>query len=167
MNLLLVYGAFAFGYALLAAGVFSLYEACGAWEDFIAHLIDLVQERACAQLENMNEGLAKDQAKILIRGSVKEVLAQVKQCEFSAWPRWLAVLCLGGVMLALRSVLIRTVIKWSGRTIKVGKIFAGKTTLVGAVFLNLRFFALLLLMAVYGVGSAFLLFQGLLWWWGR
>ena len=165
--LLIIYGAFAFGYALLAAGVFALYEACSAWEEFIAHLFDLVQQRACAQLENLDEGLAKDQAKVLIRGSVKEVVRNVRKSELSSWPRWLAALCLGGIVLALRSVLVKQILKWSGRTIKVGKIFAGKATLVGAVFLNVRFFALLLLCVVYGAGSAFLVFQGLLWWWGR
>lgn len=166
-GLLVVYGALALGYSILAACTFAFYEACVAWEDFIAYLLDCVQEKALAQLENMDESLAKDQAKVLIRGSVREVLRTVKQQELTAWPRWLASLCLGGLVLAMRSVLVARIIKWSGTTVKLSKIFAGKATLVGAIFLNLRFFALLLLGIIYGIGGIFLLFQGCLFWWGK
>ena len=165
--LTVLYGGLMLGYSLLAAGAFALYEACAAWEDFIDYLLDCVQQRALAQLENMEESLAKDQAKVLIRGSVREVISSVRKNEFSSWPRGLTVLCLGGLMLALRSVLIARIIKWSGVTIKLSKIFAGKATLVGAIFLNLRFFALLLLGIIYGIGGLFSFFQVCLFWWGR
>ena len=165
--LAIFYGGLLLGYSLLAAGTFALYEACAVWEDFIDDLLDAVRQRALAKLEDMDESLAKDQAKVLIRGSVREVISTVRRNEFSSWPRGLVVLCLGGLTLALRSVLVARIIKWSGRTIKLSKIFAGKATLVGAIFLNLRFFALLLLSVVYGIGGMFLLFQGCLFWWGK
>ena len=165
--LTVLYGGLILGYLLLAAGTFALYEACAAWEDFIDDLLDAVRQRALARLENMDESLAKDQAKVLIRGSVREVISTVRKQEFMSWPRGLALLCLGGLTLALRSVLVARIIKWSGRTVKLSKIFAGKATLVGAIFLNLRFFAFLLLGVVYGIGGMFLFFQGCLFWWGK
>lgn len=165
--LLGIYGIVAFGYSLLAAATFALYEACAAWEDFIDYLFDLVQERALARLENVDESLAKDQAKVLIRGSIREVVQNVRKQPGSAWPRWLAALGLGGVVLAMRSVLIARIVKWSGTTIKLSKLFAGKATLVGAIFLNLRLFALMLLGLVYGLGGTVLFLQGIFWWWGR
>ena len=162
--LLVVCGVFAFGYALLGDCVFALYEACTAWEDFIDRLLEKVQEKAIAKLEGLDEGLAKDQAKVLIRGSVREVFQTVRKQKLHAWPRWLAAICLGGLTLAMRSVLIARIVKWSGTTIKISKIFAGKATLVGAIFLNLRFFALLLLILVYGAGSGVLFINALLLW---
>ncbi len=158
-------GIAAFSYALIGAGVFALYQASTAWEDFIDHTLELVQEKAISKLEGFKDGVAKTQAKVLIRGSVREVFQHMRQQEMASWPRWIVFLCLGGVMLAMRSVLIARIVKWSGTTIKISKIFAGKATLVGAVFLNLRFFALLLLGLVYMAGGIVLVFNILLLWW--
>ena len=165
--LLVIYGAFSLGYALFASCAFTLYEACDAWEDFIAQMLARVQQRAEEKLAGLDEGLAKNQAKVLIRGSVREVLHSAGKAELSTWPRWLSAVCLGGLTLAMRAVLIARVVKWTGTTIKVSKIFAGKATLVGAIFLNLRFFALLLVCVVYGLGGAVVVLHGLLWLWSK
>lgn len=150
-----LYGITAFLYSLLAACAFSVRSACAAWEDFIDGTIDLVKENLASRVESMNEGLAKDQAKVLVSGSVREVFAAGKR-ELNSFPRWLAAAFLGAVTLALRSVLIARIVKISGTTVKLGKVFAGKATIAGAVFLNLRLFPTLLLTLVYAAG-AFLL----------
>ena len=67
-----------------------------------------------------------------------------------------ALLLAGVTAMAVRAVLFSKVSKWSGRTIQLGKFFAGKATLAGAVFLNLRFFTALLLAVCYAAGAALL-----------
>lgn len=151
-----VYSLVSFAYSILAACVFAVRSACTAWEDFIDASIELVKKNVAARLENMNEGLAKDQAKVLVSGSVKDVFTQMGRCELKSFPRWLTSSFLGAVTLALRSVLIARIVQISGTTVKLGKIFAGKAALVTAVFLNLRLFSALALILVYTVG-AFLL----------
>lgn len=151
-----VYGVTAFLYSFVAAAAFAVRSACAAWEDFIDGAIDLVKENIASRVENMNEGLAKNQAKVLVSGSVRDVFASAGKRELRSFPRWLAASFLGVVTLALRSVLIARIVKVSGTTVKLGKVFAGKATIAGAVFLNLRLFSTLLLTLVYAAG-AFLL----------
>lgn len=163
--LLLVYGAFAFMYALLGAGVFALYQACAAWDNLIDRMLDKVKDEMLSKLEGNDQELAKDQAKVLVRGSVREAFQTARQKDFQAWPHWLSALCLGSLTWVIRSVLVAKIVKWSGRTVKISKIFASKVTLVGAVLLNLRFFALLLLGLVYAAGAGILFLNGLIGWW--
>lgn len=160
--LLLCLGVIAFGYSVLSASVFALYEACVAWEHFIDYTLDNVQEKALSKLAGFQGGLAKTQAKVLIRGSIREVFQSIPTREMASWPRWLSALCLGGLMLAMRSVLIARIVKWSGTTVKISKIFTGKATIVGAILLNLRFFALILLGLVYMSGGMVLVLDLLL-----
>lgn len=150
------YGFLSFGYALLTASLFALRLACVAWDDFIDETLDKVKEKMVARLDGVQEGLAKDQAKVLVRGSVREVL-QVEKRESMPLPKWIVAVFLGVLTLALRSVLVARIVKASGTTIRLSKIFAGKATLVGAVFLNLRFFSTALLGLAYLVGGAFLI----------
>jgi len=149
-----LYGTAAFLYSLLAACLFSLRAACITWEDFIDDMLDLVKENVASRIDDMNEGLAKDQAKVLVAGSVREVFGVIGKRDLKSFPRWLAAAFLGAVTFTMRSVLIARIVKVSGATVKMGKLFAGKATLAGAVFLNLRLFSTLLLMLVYGVGAA-------------
>ena len=149
-----VYGAVTLGYSLLTAGVCALRKACVAWDEFLEQLFDKVKEKAVAKLDCMNDGLPKDQAKVVITGSVREVIAGFKPQSASALGRWLAAFVLGCIMLAMRSVLVSKVIRFSGQTIKLTKLFAGKATLVGAIFLNLRFFSTVLLFLLYAAGIA-------------
>ena len=136
---------------LLAASVYALRLACATWEDFIDDVLDQVQEKMISHLDTFNDSLAKDQAKVLVRGSVREVYENTRRS--TTLPRWLVTVTLGALMLAVRAVLTARVLKIAGTTIKVSKIFAGKATLVGAIFLNLRLFSSLLLILVYGVGG--------------
>ncbi len=154
--LICFYGFFSFGYALLTASLFALRLACVAFDEFIEETLDKVKEKMVARLDGVQDGLAKDQAKVLVRGSVREVL-QVEKRESMPLPKWIVAVFLGILTLALRSVLVARIVKASGTTIKLSKIFAGKATLVGAVFLNLRFFSTLLLGAAYLAGGIFLI----------
>lgn len=152
---LLVYGVLAFGYSFFTTCVLALRLACVEWNDFIENILSLVQERAASQLTDMNVGLTKPEATHLVRGSVKEVFASVKQQQ-TGLPRGVVILCLGFLAAATRAVLSAKILKWSGRTVRLGKVFAGKATLVGAIFLNLHFFATLLLGLCYLIGVVIL-----------
>ena len=161
---IMAYGLAAFGYSLLAACVYALRMACATWEDFIDDTLDRVQEKMISRLDTFQDSIAKDQAKVLVRGSVRDVYENTRRS--TTLPRWLVALTLGTMMLAMRAVLTARVIKLAGTTVKVSKIFAGKATLAGAIFLNLRLFATLLLGAVYAVGGAALLLNiALVWGW--
>lgn len=151
-----LYSLAAFTYSMVAACAFAVRSACAAWEDFIDGTIDLVKQNVAARIDDMNEGLAKEQAKVLVSGSVREVFDQMGRHELKKFPRWLAAAVLGAVTLALRSVLVARIVKISSNTVKLGKIFAGKASIASAVFLNLRLFSTLLLIIIYAAG-AFLL----------
>ena len=149
--ILVGYSVLAFGYSLFTTCVLALRLACVGWQDFIEGILGLVQSRATNQLVDMHMGLTKTEAKHLVRGSVRDVFASVKQQQ-TGLPRGMVVLCLGLLAAAVRAVLSAKIMKWSGRTIQIGKLFAGKATLVGAIFLNLHFFVTLLLGLCYSVG---------------
>ncbi len=153
---LFCYGVIAFGYSLVTSCVFALRLACVEWNDFVDDIVGLVQDRAASQLADMNVGLSKPEATHLVRGSVRDVFASVKQQQ-TGLPRGLVILCLGFLAAAVRAVLSAKILKWSGRTVQLGKLFAGRATLVGAIFLNLHFFATLLLGFCYAVGAAVLM----------
>jgi len=150
---LLVYGAIAFGYSFFTTCVLALRLACVEWNDFIENILSLVQERTASQLTNMNVGLSKPEATHLVRGSVRDVFSSVKQQQ-TGLPRGIVILVLGMLAAAMRAVLSAKIMKWSGRTVQLGKVFAGKATLVGAIFLNLHLFATLLLGLCYLAGVA-------------
>jgi len=151
-----IYGAVAFGYSLLTSFVFALYKACVAWSELLEKLFDQVKAKTIARLNNMNDGITKDQAKVAVLGSVREVVAQFKPSSIPAMAKWLVSFGIGCIILAMRSVLVAKIVKFSGKTINIGKLFAGRATLAGAVFLNLRFFSTLLLFVLY-VGGVFLI----------
>ena len=155
------YGIISFGYVFLTTSLFALRLACVAFDEFIDETLDKVKDKMVARLDGVQDGLAKDQAKVLVRGSVREVL-QAEYRQTMSLPRWVVAVLLGALTLALRSVLVARIVKASGTTIRLSKIFASKATLVGAVFLNLRFFSTLLLGAAY-VAGGIVLFLNIAW----
>lgn len=160
-----IYGAIALFLSVLGACMFSLRRACVAWEEFLEQLLDQVKETALAKLNHLNDGIPKEQAKIVITGSVRETVRSFRPQSLSAVGNWTVAFILGCIVLAMRSVLISKVIKYSGKTVHLTKIFAGRATLVGAIFLNLRFFSTLLLILLY-VASASLVVLNFLIIWG-
>lgn len=151
--LLGLYGLGAFGYSLFTACVFAVRAACVHWNDFIDGVLDLVQTHTARRVADMNVGLSKPQARSLVRGSVREVFSSLRQKE-TAFPRLFLWVSLGALSLAVRAVLAAKISKWATRTVQLSKLFAGRATLVGAVFLNLHFFATVLLCACYAWGAA-------------
>lgn len=150
--LLIIYGACAFLYSLFTACVFALRAACIHWNDFIEGVLDLVQTQTAAHVADMNVGLSKPQARGIIRGSVHDVFSSLRGQQ-TAWPHLFLWVGLGALALAVRVVLLAKISKWATRTVQLSKLFAGRATLVGAVFLNLHFFATLLLWACYALGG--------------
>lgn len=164
-GIFLLYGLLSFAYSAGAACVFAIRAACITWESFIDDVLGLVKEKVASKIDNMNEGLAKDQAKAVVAGSVREVVVLFKRKDRKSLVRWLSALLLGVLAFALRSVLVARIIQAAGTTVQLSKLFAGRATLVGAVFLNLRFFSTVLLSLVYAAGAGVVLFNFLFVFW--
>ena len=155
-----VYGVVIFGYVLLAACVYAITVACGYWEDFTAQMLDAVKEKMIEKLPDTADGIAKKQARVALNGSVREVFTAAKHQSFG---KGVALIGMGALLLAVRAVLAARLRKWPGAVIHTSQLFAGQAVLVGAVFLNLRLFSLMLLGLIYAGGAvmAGLLLYGL------
>ena len=152
---LCVYGTVALGYSLFTTCVLAVRLASVEWNDFIASVLEAVQEQALSRIAAMNVGLTKPEATRVIRGSVQEVFAAIPARQTGLTRRFMR-MSLGLMAMAVRAVLFAKISKAVGRTVQLGKLFAGRTTLVGAVFLNLHFFATLLLGICYLAGITML-----------
>lgn len=150
-----LYGSVAFVYSLFTTCVFSLRLACLSWDDFIEDVLEQVQNQIARHVSDMNIGISKPEAKSLVNTSVREVFLSLRQTG-TPWPRVLLWFGLGVLAYAVRAVLTAKILKWAGRSVQLTKLFAGRVTLVGAVFLNLHFFATLLLVLCYALGAAVL-----------
>jgi len=148
----LALGALIFAYGFLTACVCAVRIGSSAWEDFLDAQFARVQEVLGAKVNDMDEGISKEQARILVSGSVRDVFAPLKSASPSSLVRGVSALLLGMMSLATRSVLISKVLKVSGRSVRLSKVFAGRATLVGAIVLNLHFLAVVLLGALYLAG---------------
>lgn len=149
--LLGLYGSIVFLYFFVVAWVFAVKEACVQWDELIDSLVDAVKENLASHLDSLDDNLAKEQAKILVRGSIREVFAEFKQVQVSTIHKYILRVFIGILTLVLRSVLIAKIVKFSGTTIKISKLFASKALLTGAIFLNLRLFTTILLWFLYFV----------------
>ena len=150
--LLVLYGTGAFCFSLFTACVFAVRAACVHWNDFIDGVLALVQTQTARHVARMSGELSKAQARQVVRGSVREVFTSLRQKEV-AFPRLFLWVGLGALALAVRAVLTAKISKWASRSVQLSKLFAGRATLVGAVFLNLHFFATVLLGACYALGA--------------
>lgn len=160
-----VYALFFFLYSFVTANIFALRSACAVWDNFIDDMLELIKERVTSKIANMSEGIAKEQAKVVVAGSISEVAGIFSNYERKSWLRWISAVLLGIVTFAMRSVLLARIIKISGKTVQLGKIFAGRAALVGAVFLNLRLFSTLLLWFLYAAGVLMVLINFLFVFW--
>lgn len=153
--LFLLYALGAFGYSLFTAGVFALRAACKSWNDFIDSVLLLLQEKMAHQLAVYSADLTKPQARHLVKGEVRNLFFSLKRK--SVVPQWFLYVGLGVLLSIVRWVVNAKISKWSGRTIQFSRLFAGRATLVGAIFLNLHFFSTLLLYACYALGGVILI----------
>ena len=158
-------GFLIFVYAFVTAGVCAVRIGSASWEDFLEAQFDRVREVLGQKVADMDESLSKDQARLLVSGSVRDVFSPLKRTGQHSFIGWLGALVLGLMTLATRSVLLSKMLKVSGRTVQLSKLFAGRATLVGAIVLNLHFFAVLLLALLYLVGLAVLLADFLMVFW--
>ena len=103
----------------------------------------------------------------MLSGSVREVVGVYRGTRSRSLVQGVCAVFLSVLSLALRSVLLARLARAAGKTVQLGKLFAGRATLVGAVFLNLRFFSTVLLYLLYAVGAAVLGMDFLLLYWMR
>ena len=150
---ILCYAVAAFCYSFFTTCLLALRLACTHWDEFLEAVLDRVQTYAAEKAAQLNTGLTKSQAKTILRASIRETVAGFRPSQ-TGMARALALFTAAVTAMAVRGVLFSKIAKWSGRTIQLGKLFAGKATLVGAIFLNLRLFSTLLLALCYALGAA-------------
>ncbi len=150
--LVLFYALCALGYSLVTTAILAVRIACVYWGEFIEEVLDRVQSYAAEKAAQLPAGLSRQQAKTVLRASIHETIAGFRPSQ-TGLARAVFLLIAGATAIAVRAVLFSKISKWSGRTVQLGKLFAGKATLAGAVFLNLRFFSTLCLIVCYIIGG--------------
>lgn len=156
LGLAVVYGTAALAYAGVLSFFSALKRTAAYAEDFCYDLLEAVKEKLRARLDGLEDGLAKQQAHVLLDNSLREVLAPLKQWRFSSAPALLTGVLLSLVTCISRSVFLARLARVSGKTVQLSRLFASRATLAGALFLNMRWLAALALWAGYGAGFLFL-----------
>lgn len=156
---LLVYGALAFAYAVGLSLVFGVKSVATHVEDFLYDLFACVKERVRTQIDDMQEGLPKQQAKVILENSVKEVFTPLKNFRLHSAPKAAVWVLVSALTLVTRSVFLARLARISTSTVQFSAVFASRATLVGALFLNLRWLAVLVLWLLYALGLAVLIFN--------
>lgn len=149
-------GAVLFLYGFLSACVCAVRIGSSAWEDFLDMQFARVQDVLATRINDINQSIPKEQARVLVSGSVRDVFSPLKNTAGNSLVRGGSRVLLGMMTLATRAVMVRKIVQVSGRTVQLGKLFAGRATLVGAIVLNLHFLAVVLLGALYAAGLALL-----------
>lgn len=144
-------------YAALASTLYALYCACVYAEEFFYALFQALKDNLHAKINNLDEGVAKQQARVLLDNSMKEVLEPLHQMRFHSFSATLGHLLLGVLTLVSRSVFLARLAHLTGTTVHFSALFASRATLVGALFLNMRWLTLLGLAGCYALGGLILL----------
>lgn len=147
------YGGAALLYAVAASLVFSIRAAAGNVEDFLYEVFASLKEQVRARINNMEEGLAKRQAKVILDNSVREVFAPLRSFRLGSAPGAVAGVFLSLLTFVTRSVFLARLARLSGATVNFSAVFASRATLVGALFLNLRWLASAALWLLYALGA--------------
>ncbi|MBQ7908507.1 MAG: hypothetical protein IJ311_03305 [Elusimicrobiaceae bacterium] len=147
-----LYGTLAFGYAVLLSLVFGVKVAAGQVEDFLYELFASLKEQVRSKINDMDEGLPKQQAKVILENSVTEVLAPLRNFRLQSAPKAAGLVLISALTFVTRSVFLARLARLTTSTVQFSSIFASRATLVGALFLNLRWLAVLVLWLLYGVG---------------
>ena len=143
----------AMGYAFTGAFLYALKQAATYAEDFFYELFEALKDKIRAQIDTLEEGVAKQQAKVILDNSVREVFAPLKQLRVGSVPGALLAVLVGILTFVSRSVFIARVARTAGTTVKFSRIFASRATLIGALFLNMRWLSALLLWLLYAIGA--------------
>lgn len=160
--IVLIGGGIAFAYAFLASLLWALKAAATYAEDFFYELFEALKSKVRAEIDSMEEGIAKQQARVILDNSVRDVLSPLKQLRVGSVPHVLLAVLVGILTFVSRSVFVARVARTAGTTVKFSRIFASRATLVGALFLNMRWLAALLLWMLYLAG--FLVFVYDIYW---
>ena len=139
-------------YALLTSIFWALKHAAAYAEDFFYELFETLKNKIRSQINSMEEGIAKQQAKVMLDNSVREILSPLKKLRIGSVPAILGAVLLAVLTFISRSVFLARLARISGATVNFSTIFASRATLVGALFLNMRWLATLILWLLYGVG---------------
>lgn len=154
-----LFGVAAFVYGVGLAVVFSVHAVAAHVEDFLYALFESVKDKAFAQIDaTMDEGIAKQQAKVILDNSVRQAFAPLKAMRLSRAPSAIAGVFLSLMTLVTRSVFLARLARLSTSTVHLSAIFASRATLVGALLLNLRWLSALLLWLLYAFGGIVLVF---------
>lgn len=148
----LLTAAAATGYVFLTSLAAALKGAATYAEDFFYELFEALKDKIRTKINTMEEGIAKQQAKVILDNSVREVLSPLKSLRLRSVPTVLIACLLGILTFVSRSVFLARLARISGKTVHFSTIFASRATLVGALFLNMRWLAALLLWMLYAVG---------------
>lgn len=151
--LMVFYGALAFLYAVLASCVFAVRVVSGYAEDFLHDIFLALQEKVASKVESMDEGFAKDQAKLVIATSINEVFGIFRSYKLKSLPGAVAVVFISLLAFVTKSVFTARIMKMAGPTVNFTSVFASRATLIGALFLNLRLISTVLLVLLYGAGA--------------
>lgn len=147
------YGALALLYALAVSLVFSIRAAAGHVEDFLYEVFASLKDKVRAKINTMEEGVAKQQAKVILDNSVREVFAPLKAFRLGTAPAAVAGIFISLLTFVTRSVFLARLARLSGATVNFSAVFASRATLVGALFLNLRWLATAALWLLYALGA--------------
>lgn len=154
----------ALGYALLTSLLYALKSAAIYAEDFFYALFECVKRTVSQQIDTLDEGITKQQAQVILQHSVREVFAPLRQLRIGSVPRVLLAMLVGVLTFVSRSVFTAQLARTAGTTVRFSHIFASRATLVGALFLNMRWLAALLLWMLYGLGAIIFVFD-IYWMW--
>lgn len=157
-------GALALGYALVTATLYALKQTATYAENFFYELWEALKEKVRQQINSMEEGIAKQQAKVILDNSLKEVLAPLHKLRIGSVPVLLSYILLALLTFVSRSVFLAKLARTTGATIHFSTIFASRATLIGALFLNMRWLATLGLWMMYAIGILILLWSVYLVW---
>ena len=152
-----VFGVLALAYALLTALVFALRSAAVNVEDFLYMLFASVKDKVRSKIDAMDEGIAKQQAKVILENSLREVFAPLKELRFRTLPALVAGVFVSCLTLVSRAVFLARLARLPAATVQFSAVFASRATLVGALILNFRWLATLALWLLYALGAAVML----------
>ena len=97
-------GALALAYALVTSLVCALRHAAVNVEDFLYELFASLKEKVRGKIDAMDEGVAKQQAKVILENSLREVFAPLMELRFNTAPALVA-----GVFVSLPPFVSRVV----------------------------------------------------------
>ena len=157
-------GALALAYALVTSLVCALRHAAVNVEDFLYELFASLKEKVRGKIDAMDEGVAKQQAKVILENSLREVFAPLKELRFNTAPALVAGVFVSLLTFVSRAVFMARLARIPAATVSFSAVFASRATLVGALILNFRWLATLVLWLLYALGAAAFLFNVWLVW---